>query len=166
MLRAAVTEFEPSATLFTTPARAFWPIATALVAVACAPSPIAVERSPCARAFAPVAVAPIAKACAEEPVAVEKTPCASAFAPVAGFGVTLANMFKPTLTEQYPFEKTPTKPRYHGRHQLNRWADGLEKCVGCELCAWACPADAILVEGADACRRERTPARGLDRAPQ
>ena len=27
--------------------------------------------------------------------------------------------------------------------------DGLEKCVGCELCAWACPADAILVEGGE-----------------
>ena len=40
-------------------------------------------------------------------------------------------------------------PRFHGRHQLNRWPDGLEKCVGCELCAWACPADAIYVEGAD-----------------
>ena len=40
------------------------------------------------------------------------------------------------------------QPRFHGRHQLNRHPDGLEKCVGCELCAWACPADAILVEGA------------------
>ena len=39
------------------------------------------------------------------------------------------------LTEQYPRERVPTKPRYHGRHQLNRYADGLEKCIGCELCA-------------------------------
>ncbi|WP_246061474.1 NADH-quinone oxidoreductase subunit NuoI [Lapillicoccus jejuensis] len=63
--------------------------------------------------------------------------------------MTFATQFRKVLTEEYPEKPRPTAPRYHGRHQLNRHPDGLEKCVGCELCAWACPADAILVEGAN-----------------
>ncbi len=75
--------------------------------------------------------------------------------PVKGFGVTFATMFRPVVTEDYPRNPLPTAPRYHGRHQLNRHPDGLEKCVGCELCAWACPADAIFVEGGDNTEEER-----------
>ncbi|MCK9899447.1 NADH-quinone oxidoreductase subunit I [Parafrankia colletiae] len=75
--------------------------------------------------------------------------------PYKGFGVTFSTMFKKPTTEQYPEYKKETAPRFHGRHQLNRHPDGLEKCVGCELCAWACPADAIYVEGADNTDEER-----------
>jgi NADH-quinone oxidoreductase subunit I len=71
------------------------------------------------------------------------------FDAVKGFGLTFSQMFKKKVTQEYPFDTRPTAPRYHGRHVLNRHPDGLEKCVGCELCAWACPADAIYVEGGD-----------------
>ena len=45
--------------------------------------------------------------------------------------------------------KRPKPPRIHGRHVLNRYEDGMEKCIGCELCAGVCPAKCIYVRGAD-----------------
>jgi NADH-quinone oxidoreductase subunit I len=53
------------------------------------------------------------------------------------------------VTTPYPYEKRPKPERFHGRHVLNRYEDGMEKCIGCELCAGVCPARCIYVRGAD-----------------
>jgi NADH-quinone oxidoreductase subunit I len=68
---------------------------------------------------------------------------------LGGFKVTLEQMARPRVTVQYPREKHIKPPRAHGRHVLNRYEDGMEKCIGCELCAGVCPADCIYVRGAD-----------------
>ena len=61
----------------------------------------------------------------------------------------MRQVFEPRVTTQYPADKRPKPPRLHGRHVLNRYEDGMEKCIGCELCAAVCPADCIYVRGAD-----------------
>jgi len=66
-----------------------------------------------------------------------------------GFKLTLRHLGRPTVTTSYPRAKRPKQPRQHGRHVLNRYEDGMEKCIGCELCAGVCPADCIYVRGLD-----------------
>jgi NADH-quinone oxidoreductase subunit I len=53
------------------------------------------------------------------------------------------------VTTDYPKEFRVKPQRFHGRHVLNRYPDGMEKCIGCELCAGACPARCIYVRGAE-----------------
>jgi NADH-quinone oxidoreductase subunit I len=68
---------------------------------------------------------------------------------LGGFRVTLKQMFQERLTNEYPKQKRAKVERTHGRHLLNRYEDGMEKCIGCELCAGVCPARCIYVRGAD-----------------
>ena len=72
-----------------------------------------------------------------------------------GLSITLRELFKPPVTIQYPEIKRPVRQRFRGRHELRRYADGLERCIGCALCAAACPADAIYVEAAENTDAER-----------
>jgi len=53
------------------------------------------------------------------------------------------------VTALYPEEHYVPYPRFRGRHVLRRHENGLEKCVGCALCAAACPAHCIRVIGGE-----------------
>jgi NADH-quinone oxidoreductase subunit I len=69
-----------------------------------------------------------------------------------GFKVTFRKLFEERLTKDYVKDgggKRVKPIRMHGRHVLNRYEDGMEKCIGCELCAGVCPARCIYVRGAD-----------------
>jgi NADH-quinone oxidoreductase subunit I len=71
-------------------------------------------------------------------------------ATLRGLRTTFTRVLEGTYTWEYPEEKTPVYPRFRGRHKLHRFEDtGLEKCVGCSLCAAACPAECIRVVAAE-----------------
>lgn len=65
---------------------------------------------------------------------------------IKGMATTLKNMGKKPTTVSYPEEERELPPRFRGRHVLHRYDNELERCVGCYLCAGACPADAIYIE--------------------
>ena len=73
-----------------------------------------------------------------------------------GFALTLRYMFKPKVTIDYPYERSPQSPRFRGEHALRRYPNGEERCIACKLCEAICPAQAITIEAeprADGSRR-------------
>ncbi|MBI3158748.1 MAG: NADH-quinone oxidoreductase subunit NuoI [Chloroflexi bacterium] len=66
-----------------------------------------------------------------------------------GMWTVLKQGLEGPVTVQYPEVKRPVHRRFKGRHFLRRYENGLERCIGCSLCAAACPADAIFVEASE-----------------
>ena len=75
-----------------------------------------------------------------------------------GLKITGKHFLSPTITVQFPEEKTPQSPRFRGLHALRRYDNGEERCIACKLCEAVCPAMAITIESevrADGTRRTK-----------
>jgi len=68
-------------------------------------------------------------------------------------GLTLRYFFSKPVTVQYPEQPVHIYPRFRGRHELLRYEEGphkgLERCIGCALCAAYCPTQCIYVQAGE-----------------
>ena len=46
-----------------------------------------------------------------------------------GLKVTFKELFRKSVTDKYPKEFREKPQRFHGRHVLNKYEDGMEKCL-------------------------------------
>src|ERR1700712_5582624 len=75
---------------------------------------------------------------------------------VSGMALTLKYFFKPKVTINYPYERSPLSPRFKGEHALRCYPNGEERCIACKLCEAVCPSVCITIESeprADGSRR-------------
>ena len=70
-------------------------------------------------------------------------------APFKGLVTVGSKLTEKKTTIAYPEFRRPMGVRARWRHVLNRYDNGMEKCIGFSLCAGACPANAILVVAAE-----------------
>jgi NADH-quinone oxidoreductase subunit I len=66
-----------------------------------------------------------------------------------GMVITFKHLFKKSVTIKYPEQKREIAGVYRGQHVLKRDENGAERCTACGLCAVACPAEAITMDGAE-----------------
>jgi NADH-quinone oxidoreductase subunit I len=80
------------------------------------------------------------------------------FEVMKGLGITITHFLKNIadlrknkvgITYQWPEELTPLPDNLRGEHRLMHRPDGTPRCVACNCCATACPANCIEITGGD-----------------
>jgi len=66
-----------------------------------------------------------------------------------GFSVTFRNMFRKTVTENYPFEPVHFQPRYRGSTCCTAMKADWKVCLAASCVRPACPANCIYIEAAE-----------------